>query len=107
MYNTNRPLNGTVKDATPTHDISNVEYISKWHCGNDYVDRTSQRFHVRREQHVTKKLNKSILMTTSSQKVNNHPSMNTFSIILVVLRTTWILDSKLYLERETLTISQF
>ena len=60
VYNTNRPLNGIVKDATPTHDLSNVVYIFKCHCGNDYVGRTSQRFHVRREQHVTKKLKKFI-----------------------------------------------
>ena len=37
-------------------DLSNVVYKFKFHCGNDYVGRTSQRFHVRREQHVTKKL---------------------------------------------------
>ena len=60
VYNTNRPLNGIVKDATPTHDLSNVVYIFKCHCGNDYVGRTSQRFHVRREQHVTKKLKRFI-----------------------------------------------
>ena len=52
VYNTNCPLNGIVKDATPTHDLSNVVYIYKCHCGNDYIGRTSQRFHVRREQHL-------------------------------------------------------
>ena len=56
MYNINRPLNGIVKDATPTHDLSNVVYIYKFHCRNDYLGQISQRFHVRREQHVTKKL---------------------------------------------------
>ena len=45
---------------------------------NDYVGRTSQRFHVTQEQHVTKKLKRFILITTLSQKVNNHPSINTF-----------------------------
>ena len=60
VYNTNRPLNGIVKDATPTHELSNVVNIFKCHCGSDYVGRTSQRFHVRREQHVTKKLKRFI-----------------------------------------------
>ena len=45
-----------MKVATKTHDLSNVVYIFKCNCGNDYVGRTSQRFHIRREQHVTKKL---------------------------------------------------
>ena len=56
MYNTNHLLNRIVKDATPTHDLSNVVYILKFRCGNEYVGRTSQGFHVRQEQHVTKKL---------------------------------------------------
>ena len=60
LYNTNRPINGIVKDATPTHDLSNVVYIFKCHCGNDYVGRVSQRFHVTREQHVGKKLKRFI-----------------------------------------------
>ena len=49
-----------VKDATPTNDLSNVVYIFKFHFGNDYVGRTSHRFHVRWEQHVTKKLKRFI-----------------------------------------------
>ena len=56
VYNTNCPLNGIVKDATPTHDLSNVIYIFKCRSGNDYVGQTSQCFHVRSEQHVTKKV---------------------------------------------------
>ena len=55
MYNNNRPLNGVVKDVTSYHELSNVVYVFSCHCGNDYVGRTSQRFHVRRKQHVTKK----------------------------------------------------
>ena len=58
VYNTNRPLNGIVKDGTPPHELSNVVYVFSCHYGNDYVGRTSQRFHVRREHHVTKKLKK-------------------------------------------------
>ena len=60
VYNTNRPLNWIVKDATPTHDLNNVVCIFKCHCGNCYIGWTSQRFHVRQEQHVTKKLKKFI-----------------------------------------------
>ena len=60
VYNTNRLLNRIVKDATPTYDLSNVVYIFKCHCKNDYVGRTSQRYHVRREQHIIKKLQKFI-----------------------------------------------
>ena len=54
MYN--KP--GITKDATPTHDLNSAVYIFKYkkNGGNDYVGRTSQRFYVRREQHVTKKL---------------------------------------------------
>ena len=58
VYNTNRPLNVIVKDATPTQDLSNVVCIFKCHCGNNYVGQTSQHVHVRQEQHVTKKLKK-------------------------------------------------
>jgi len=35
VYNTNRPLNGIVKDATPPHELSNVVYVFRCHCGND------------------------------------------------------------------------
>ena len=52
--------NGTVKDPTPTHDLSNAIYIFKCDCGNDYVDQTSQCFNVRREQHDKKKLKNNI-----------------------------------------------
>ena len=91
VYNTDRPLNRIVKDATATHDLSNVVYIWKFYCGNDYVSRTSQRFHVSREQHVTKKLKIFFFfITTLSQKVNNYRSLNTFLIVLVV----YYLDSR-------------
>ena len=62
VYNTNRLLNGIDKDATFPHKLRNVLYVFSIHCGNDYVGRTSQRFHVRREQHVTKKVKSSFLM---------------------------------------------
>ena len=57
MCNTNRSLNGIVKDATAPHELSNVVYVFSCHCRNDCVGRTSQQFHVKREQHVTKKAN--------------------------------------------------
>ena len=60
VYNTNCPLNGIVKDAKPTHDLSNVVYIFRCHCGNDYIGRASQRFNVRQEHYVTKKLKRFI-----------------------------------------------
>ena len=40
VYNTNRPLNGIVKDATPAHELSKVVYVFSYHCRNDYADRT-------------------------------------------------------------------
>ena len=41
VYKTNRPLNGMVKDATTTYELSNVVNIVNYHCGNNYVRRTS------------------------------------------------------------------
>ena len=57
VYNTKYPLNGIGKYAP--HELSNVVYVVfSCHCGSDYVDCTSQQFHVRQEQHVTKTLKK-------------------------------------------------
>ena len=56
VYNTNRPLNGFVKHVTPLHELTNLVYAFSCHCRNDCVGRTSQHFHVRREQHVTKRV---------------------------------------------------
>ena len=55
---TDRPLNGIYKDVSPTHEKSNIIYKFSCHCGSDYVGKTSQRFHVRIDQHVPKVLNK-------------------------------------------------
>ena len=41
---------------------------------------------------------------TLSQKLNNHHSTSTSSTIQFVPRTTWIVDSKFYPERESLFI---
>ena len=73
VYNTNRSLNGIVIDATPPHELSNVVYVFSCHFGNDYVGHTSQRFHVRRKQHVTKTLNKFIF----NDEEINHQITNT------------------------------
>ena len=56
MYNTEGSLTGTIKNATTPHELSNVVYcVYSFHRGSDYMGRTSQRFYVRRNQHVTKK----------------------------------------------------
>ena len=54
VFQTRRPLSGISKDRSPTHDINNVIYKFKCHCDSEYVGRTSQRFHLRRDQHVPK-----------------------------------------------------
>ena len=55
VCNTNRPLNGIVKDATFIHDLINAVYIFLFHCKNDNVGRTSKRFHVNANCMGTKK----------------------------------------------------
>ena len=55
---TDRPLSGIYKDVSPTHEKSNIIYKFSCHCGSDYVGKTSQRFHVRIDQHVPKVLKK-------------------------------------------------
>ena len=40
------------KDVSPTSELSNVIYHFKCHCDSVYVGRTSQRFHLRRDQHI-------------------------------------------------------
>ena len=50
---TKKPLKGISKDVTPVQEKHNVIYHFKCHCDSDYVGRTSQRFHIRRNQHVT------------------------------------------------------
>ena len=54
MYNTNRPLAGIEKDVTSLHELNNVVY--GYYFGSNYIGRTSQRFHVRCDQHDTKVL---------------------------------------------------
>ena len=41
--------------AKPPHELSKVVYVYSFQWGSDYIGRISQRFHVRRDQQVTKK----------------------------------------------------
>ena len=53
---TRKPLNSVFKDVTPDPEKSNVIYQLKCHCDSVYIRRTSQRFHLRRDQYVSKSL---------------------------------------------------
>ena len=55
-HSTRKPLNGIVKDVTPDPEKCNVIYKYKCHCDSVYIGRTSQRFHIRRDQHISKAL---------------------------------------------------
>ena len=37
MYNTNRPLNGILKGAKPTNNLTSVVYVFSCQCRNNYV----------------------------------------------------------------------
>ena len=69
---TKKPMNGISKDVTPVQQKHNVIYHFKCHCDSDYVGRTSQRFHIRRDQHVTKSLRNWLL--NGSDKPGYSPS---------------------------------
>ena len=81
--------------------ISNVVYVFSCHCRNDCVGRTSQQFHVKREQHVTKKAKMFIFNGEAK------PKGDQLSIHELLLnnpkKTTWTVDSKSYREQETLS----
>ena len=62
-------IQNIIVNATPTHNLSNVVYLFQCHCRNDYVGQTSQRFHIRQEQHVTKKLKRFIFSYDVKPKV--------------------------------------
>ena len=53
---TRKLLNSIYKDTTTDQEKSNVIYKFKCNCNSVYVGRTSQRLHIRRDQHVTKSL---------------------------------------------------
>ena len=78
-----------MKDTTPNQDLSNVVYMFKNQC-------------------MSRKIQKGLLLVKMlSLEANKHPSINFSSIILVLPRTTWIVDSKFYQEQKTFTISKF
>ena len=56
VYQTRRPLNGVAKDVTPITDLNNVIYKFKCHCEGEYIGRTTRRFHIRRDQHVSRSI---------------------------------------------------
>ena len=49
-----KPLNATFKYVSHDPQNDNVIYQFKCHCDSTYIGRTSQRFHLRRDQHVSK-----------------------------------------------------
>ena len=107
VYNTDRPFNKIVEDASFTHHFSNLVYIFKNHCENDYVSQTSQRFHVRREQRITKKLKRLIFNDDIEPKgeessIHEH-LLNNPSCAERYMNSR----SKFYPERETLINYQF
>ena len=72
---TYRPLSGIYKDVSPIQEKSNIIYKFSCHCGSGYVGKTSQRFHLRINQHVPKII-RSWINGTSAQ-----PKKNYFSAI--------------------------
>ena len=69
---TRKSLNGIHKDVTADHNKSKVIYRFVCHCDSEYIGRTSQRFHLRRDQHVSKALRK--WMKTGLNKPSNNSS---------------------------------
>ena len=70
---TKKPLNGIFKDVTPVQVKHSLMYHLKYHCDSDYVvRRISHRFHIRRDQHVTKSLKNCLL--NGSEKPGSSPS---------------------------------
>ena len=51
---TRKPLNGVFNDVTPDPILNNVIYQFKCNCESVHIERTSQRFYLRRDQHVSK-----------------------------------------------------
>ena len=74
VFKSRRPLNGIAKDVSPITDNNNVIYKYKCHCDSEYIGRTSKRFHVRRDQHVTKSIRKWM------QDFKNRPTGNLTAI---------------------------
>ena len=69
---TRKPLNEILKDVTPDPENNNIIYRFKCHCYSVYIGRISQRFHLRRDHHITKSLRK--WMANGEDKPNKSPS---------------------------------
>ena len=69
---TRKPLNGIYKDVSTDLEKSKIIYKFKCHCDSEYIGRTSQRFHIRISQHVSKALKKWIV--TGVNKPTNNSS---------------------------------
>ena len=69
---TRKPLNGICKDRTADQEKSKIIYMYKCHCDSEYIGRTSQRFHIRRDQHVFNSLRR--WMDTGLKKPSNRSS---------------------------------
>ena len=70
---TRKPLAGIFKDVTPDPEKNNVIYQFKCHCV--YIERTSQRFHLRRGQQVSKRnwmVNRDSKPTKSLLAIGDH-----------------------------------
>jgi hypothetical protein len=76
MFKTTKPLSGTPKDFSPIQENNNVIYHFKCHCNSEYVGRTSQRFHLRRDQHVPNNIRKWM-----EDQQRRKPSANYFTAI--------------------------
>jgi hypothetical protein len=70
IYQTNKPLSGICKDVTPIHERNNTIYYFKCHCDSEYIGRTSQRLHRRRDEHVPNNIREWINGTKSKPKAN-------------------------------------
>ena len=69
---TRKLLDGIFKDVTPNPEKNNAIYQSKFHCDSVYIGRTSQRFHMRMDQHVSKSLRN--WMANNGYKPTKSPS---------------------------------
>ncbi|MEC8569013.1 MAG: reverse transcriptase domain-containing protein, partial [Pseudomonadota bacterium] len=58
VHQTKKPLSAIFKDVSPIHEKNNTIYHFKCHCDSEYIGRTSQRLHQRRDEHVPNNIRK-------------------------------------------------
>ena len=68
---TRKPFNGIFKDVAPDLEKNNIIYRFQCHCDSVYIGRTSKRFRLRRDQHITKSLR--IWMANGDNEPNKSP----------------------------------